>query len=211
MTKQLLYFADPMCSWCWGFSPVVEALVAATDGDVPIHPIMGGLRLGTTDPMDNRAKATIREHWEHVQERTGQPFDFGFFAREDFVYDTEPACRAVVAVRRLDPAAALPFLRVVQRRFYAENRDVTDAEELTEAAGKLGFDRVAFAGAFTDPATFEVTAWDFNTARRLGVTGFPTLVAQEEKRAAYVTTGYQPWEDLAPVLRGWLAGDVEVR
>lgn len=22
----LWYFADPMCSWCWGFSPVIEAV-----------------------------------------------------------------------------------------------------------------------------------------------------------------------------------------
>ena len=211
MTKQLLYFADPMCSWCWGFAPVVEALVAETDGKVPVHPIMGGLRLGNTAVMDDRAKATIREHWVHVHERTGQPFDFGFFERPDFVYDTEPPCRAVVAVRRLDPASALPFLRTLQRRFYAENRDVTDAEVLTAAAGELGFDRTAFAEAFTDPATFEVTAWDFNTARRLGVTGFPTLVAQDDKRAAYVTMGYQPWQDLAPVLRGWLAGEMAIR
>jgi putative protein-disulfide isomerase len=24
--KHLVYFADPMCSWCYGFSPVIAAL-----------------------------------------------------------------------------------------------------------------------------------------------------------------------------------------
>jgi putative protein-disulfide isomerase len=172
---------------------------------------MGGLRLGVDTPMDDRAKAAIREHWVHVHERTGQPFDFAFFDREGFRYDTEPACRAVVAVRRLDPVSALAYLRLLHRRFYAESRDVTDADELTRAAVDLGFDRTAFVEGFTAQETFDVTAWDFNTARRLGVTGFPALVAQEEERAAYVTMGYQPWEDLAPVLRGWLAGEVEIR
>lgn len=211
MPKQLLYFADPMCSWCWGFSPVMDRLIEEVAGRVPVHVILGGLRPGVTEPMDERAKATIREHWEHVRESTGQPFDFAFFDRQGFRYDTEPACRAVVAVRRLDAASALPFLRALHWRFYAENRDVTDAGELTAAAARFGLDRTDFAEAFTDPETFEVTAWDFNTARRLGVTGFPALVAQEDDRAAYITMGYQPWEDLAPVIRGWLAGEVAIR
>ena len=27
MPARLLYVMDPMCSWCWGFAPVAEALV----------------------------------------------------------------------------------------------------------------------------------------------------------------------------------------
>ena len=27
MSARLLYVMDPMCSWCWGFAPVAEALV----------------------------------------------------------------------------------------------------------------------------------------------------------------------------------------
>ena len=23
-----IYFADPMCSWCWGFAPVIEKIAA---------------------------------------------------------------------------------------------------------------------------------------------------------------------------------------
>ena len=211
MAKQLLYFADPMCSWCWGFSPVVEALQAETKGMLPIHVIMGGLRTGTTAPMTESMKATIREHWEHVEALSGQPFDFRFFDRDGFVYDTEPACRAVVAVRRLDPAAALPFLRCVQYRFYGKNGDVTDPAILADTAGAAGIDRAAFDDMFSDSTTLEVTAWDFDTARRLGVTGFPALIAQDDGAAAYLTQGYQPWADLAPIVNGWLAGEVAIR
>ena len=40
--------------------------------------------------MDEATKASIREHWEHVRDASGQPFDFAFFDRPRFVYDTEP-------------------------------------------------------------------------------------------------------------------------
>ena len=61
---------------------------------------LGGLRPGTTQVMHQAAKDSTRTHWEHVYEASGQPFDFGFFDRQDFVYDTDPAARATVMVRR---------------------------------------------------------------------------------------------------------------
>ena len=29
---QLVYFADPMCSWCYGFSPVITTLAERFEG-----------------------------------------------------------------------------------------------------------------------------------------------------------------------------------
>jgi putative protein-disulfide isomerase len=79
---------------------VIEAVRHRFGDALPIRLMMGGLRPGTTKPLDEVGRRTIREHWEHVHEASGQPFDFRFFERERFVYDTEPASRAVVVVRR---------------------------------------------------------------------------------------------------------------
>lgn len=200
-----------MCSWCWGFSPVIAALHAHVGGRVPVHVIVGGLYLGVTTPMTEEAKARVRGHWERVHELSGQPFDFTFFQREDFVYDTERACRAVVAARRLDPARTLPFLAHLHRAFYAGNRDLTDPAVLAAEAAAFGLDRVDFETMFEDEETLQVTLWDFNTARRLGATAYPTLLAQDGTRAAAITIGYQPWADLQPVIDAWLAGAATIR
>ena len=101
--RRLIYFADPMCSWCWGFSPTINRVVERYGSDMVIEPIMGGLRAGNTELLDAKGKEYIRGHWQHVHKASGQPFDFTFFDRDDFVYDTEPACRAVVTMRRLKP------------------------------------------------------------------------------------------------------------
>lgn len=144
----LVYFADPMCSWCWGFSPVVAAIGERFGDALPIRLVLGGLRPWTMKPMDDRAKASTRSHWEHVHEASGQPFDFAFFDRPVFVYDTEPACRAVVVMRRRDMVTALAGLHRIHAAFYAENRDVTDAATLTEIAANLGFDPTGFRAEF---------------------------------------------------------------
>lgn len=211
MTKQFLYFADPMCSWCWGFSPVMEALAAHVGDRAPIQVLMGGLYLGVTEPMDGERKAQVRHHWERVREASGQPFDFAFFDRPGFVYDTEKACRALVTARRINPPAAMPFLRRLHRAFYAENRDLTRTEVLVAVAHEFGFSPELFEEAFDDPETLEATEWDFNTARKLGATAYPTLLAQEGGKAAAITIGYQPWTQLEPVVTAWLDGQAAIQ
>src|SRR3954462_12426370 len=98
---RLIYFADPMCSWCWCFAPVVETVQQRFGDALPIRLMMGGLRPGTTKPLDEAGRRTIREHWEHVREASGQPFVFRFSGRGYFIYDTDPASRAVVGCAAL--------------------------------------------------------------------------------------------------------------
>jgi putative protein-disulfide isomerase len=205
---QFLYFADPMCSWCYGFAPVIAALAERFEGRMDLHLVMGGLRAGHARPMRAEDKAYVREAWTKVGAASGQPFDFAFFDREGFVYDTEPACRAVVAARRLLPRLALPFMARVAQAFYAENRDMTSAEEIAAVAEEAGFDRQTFGDAFLAAETRNETFRDFLTAQELGIQGFPTLLAgSRAKGYALVTSGFQPLDDLLePLERWWTAG-----
>lgn len=51
MPSHLLYIADPMCSWCWGFSPIIEKVRDHFGEALPMELLMGGLRPGTEEPM----------------------------------------------------------------------------------------------------------------------------------------------------------------
>lgn len=201
----LVYFADPMCSWCYGFSPVIAAIGERFGEALPIRLVLGGLRPGTTEPMDEASRAKTREHWEHVHEASAQPFDFAFFERARFVYDTEPACRAVVVMRRRGPAAALAALRRIHIAFYAENRDVTDVATLTEIAAELGEDAATFRAAFASDAAVQETWADFALSQRAGIGGFPTLIAGNGSDDSYamVTNGFQRAERIIPLLASW--------
>ena len=205
MDKQLVYVADPMCSWCWGFSPVVAQIRETFD--VPIQLVMGGLRPGETRALDASTAAMIREHWEHVHTASGQPFDFDFFDREGFVYDTEPVSRAVVTVRHLEPALGLDFLARAQRAFYAEGRDTTDSEVLVALAGEAGVDAGAFQAWFDSAEAREETRRDFELASSLGVRGFPTLLTMTEGELGLVTVGYRPWDRVKETLSEFVTQD----
>jgi len=203
----LVYFADPMCSWCWGFSPVITAIGERFSQTLPIRLVMGGLRPGTAKPTDETSKASTRSHWEHVRKASGQPFDFAFFERETFVYDTEPPSRAVVVARRRSMAGALAMLRRIHAAFYAGNRDVTATATLTGIAVELGFEAAEFRAEFDAVPAVKETRSDFALSRSAGISGFPTLIAGRGDGTSYdlITCGFQPAELILPALERWLA------
>jgi len=189
----LWYFADPMCSWCWGFSPVIEALRDEYRDRMKIALVLGGLRHETA-PMTAAGRVDILHHWQQVHERTGQPFRFDNALPEGFVYDTEPACRAVVTIGGIEPTLIFPLFRAIQNAFYAEGRDVTQAGALAELAAGLGVDAAAFTQVFDSDAARAKTQAHFRQARQAGVRGFPALILQQDSQLHAVGNGCLPLE-----------------
>jgi len=147
----------------------------------------------------------IRSHWEHVRDATAQPFDFGFFDRDDFVYDSHPAARAVVAMRDLMPQATLPFFRAVQHAFYASNADVTRIDTLVALAAAMGGPQANLRAALAIEANDRETWTDYAIAQKTGVTGFPTLIAGTgaDNRYTLITQGYQPEASVLALIDAW--------
>ncbi|MET1078268.1 MAG: DsbA family protein [Pseudomonas sp.] len=204
MPARLLYVMDPMCSWCWGFGPVIEALAAQAEAcDVPLHLIVGGLRRERA-ALEPAARVRILGYWQAVNASTGQLFNFEAGLPEGLVYDTEPACRALVTARQLDPQSVWPLARRIQEAFYTEGQDVTQAPVLVRLAEQAGIPRIEFAEAFDSAAAQAATAKDFAWVQDLGIAGYPTLLAERNGQLALLTNGYRSLDELAPLLARWL-------
>ncbi len=196
-----------MCSWCWGFAPTMERLVR--EHGVDLRLIVGGLRPG---PYAQLLTADLREmllhHWHQVEAVTGQPFDREALMRrpDTWRYDTELPATAVAVVRHLRPGDELAFLTHLQRAFYAEGVDITDPEEYPRLVA--GFD--VAADRFVDLlASDEARGWawgDFDEARRLGVTGFPTTLLRIDGRHRLLSAGHRTYEELAVSLGAVVTG-----
>ncbi len=204
MHARLLYVMDPMCSWCWGFAPVIESLAGqAAAAGVPLHLVVGGLRRDRI-AIDAAARVRYLGYWQAVNASTGQLFNFEQGLPEGLVYDTEPACRALVTARQLDPDSAWRLAKLIQQAFYTEGADVTQAGVLRELAERAGLPRIEFAEAFDSSAMQAATAADFTWVQDLGIAGFPTLLAERDGQLALLTNGYRPLAALAPLLERWL-------
>lgn len=208
MSTGLIYVMDPMCSWCWGFAPVARALAEqAADSGVGMRLVVGGLRRERM-VMDRAGRERTLSYWQAVHEASGQPFDLEGGLPDGLIYDTEPACRALVAARDLDEQRVRSLAQRIQQAFYVERCDVTQAQRLVELAAEVGFARGRFAEHFDSQAIRDATVADFAWARNLGIAGFPTLLAEQDGQLALLTNGYQPLAALQPLLTRWLERNV---
>lgn len=202
--KTLMYVVDPMCSWCWGFSPVFDEIVQNYGDQITIRILMGGLRPGNTERFDESRRSYILGHWRAVHERTGQPFNFDFQMGPQFKYDTEPASRAIVVIRKIEPSLERGLLKNIQEAFYVKNADVTKDLVLADLANGLGIDRTVFLDQFRDQQNTQAVWAEFDQARQLGVDGFPTLLGKDGDTITTLTHGYQPFHELKPSIDRWL-------
>ncbi len=194
-----------MCSWCWGFSAVIEAIETAYRDRLTVTMVMGGLRAGTTAPMAPAQREEILHHWQAVHRRTGQAFRFEGAMPEGFVYDTEPPCRAVVAMAAIKPAATRTYFERVQAAFYMEGQDVTRPRVLAALAADCAVEMELFEQVFDSADTKARTREEFVRVYRWGVRGFPTVLLQHAGGARLLTHGYRPFEEMQPILDDWLA------
>ena len=194
---EIIYVGDPMCSWCWGISPQLNAFKRFGESTgVPFRIVMGGLRPGGGDAWNQEFKDFLKHHWEEVNKKSGQPFSMTLFEKENFNYDTEPACRAVVTVRELSPEKTLSFYELVQHHFYVKNNDPILVEFYKPICEELDIDFTDFKNFFNSPEAVELTKKDFMINREWGIRGFPSVVVRKGNNLHLIASGFASFEDL---------------
>jgi len=191
----IIYVGDPMCSWCYGFSPEIKKVKDHFDDQLDFELVMGGLRPYNTETMTD-LKSFLTGHWQDVHNASGQPFSYAILDRPDLVYDTEPPCRAVVTVRRLSPDNEMAFFSKIQSAFYEHYFYMGDSRSYHSVLKELGISVEDFDGLFSSDKMKESVRVDFQRAANLGVSGFPTVLIQNDDKVTRVSSGYTQAESL---------------
>lgn len=202
------YVGDPMCSWCWGIAPVVSEVEAycKTEG-IAFSVTTGGLRAGGGEPWNAAFKDFLRGEWQRIAGTTGQPFGFSLLDAAHFDYDTEPACRAVVAARllpsrnQLPSTIALAFFSAVQHKFYVGGQDPKVADFYASICADLALDFDAFRAVFGSAEARQAAQQDFDRCRQWGVSSFPTLLLEHNGKTGLLAAGYATAEQVLSRLR----------
>jgi len=194
---EIIYVGDPMCSWCWGISPQLNRLQReAKQKGVRYRIVVGGLRPGGGDPWNDEFKEFLKHHWEEVNKRSGQPFGDDLFERDQFNYDTEPACRAVIVARSLNPEMESRFFELVQHYFYVQNKDPKQVEFYEPICKALDLDFKVFAELFESEEIKSATSSEFQLSRQWGVSSFPTVLVRKDQQLFSVARGFAEYEKM---------------
>ena len=190
MDAVLHYIADPMCSWCWGFQPVLQAVKAALPEGVGMRYVMGGLARDTDEPMSEEVRAYVQNAWREVSAQTGARFNWDFWTRCQPRRSTYPACRGVLCAAAQRAEVGPAYFEAVQRAYYVEARNPSDADTLSALAGEIGLDAARFAKDLVSPEIDARLQADFAVRRRLGVRSFPSLILERGEVRTPMVIGY---------------------
>lgn len=185
----LIYFGDPMCSWCYGFSSELDKVIEDLNGLIDFEIIMGGLR-PYNDKHISDMEDFLAGHWREVSERSGKVFNYEILKNKEFIYDTEPPSRAFVIFRESYPKLAYKFFKKIQYAFYSDNKTTDSATLYSALMDELGVKMKDFSEKFNEAKYKTMVKEDFAKASKLGVRGFPTVLLKIGKDYSLISNGY---------------------
>ena len=199
MKKEIIFVVDPMCSWCWGFAPVIEALRKSNASTFSL--VLGGLRGKGEMTWDESSKRYLQGHWEQVAKSTGQPFSNVLFEKEHFDYDTYPACKAVLGVRELfGMQKSFEYLHSLQNAFYTKGQDITQTVVLMELLDSIDVDVEKFETFYKSERAQTLMEHDFAKARSMGANAFPSVVMIDEDGHMVCQKGYRSLQEMKQLI-----------
>lgn len=199
MTMELIYFHDPMCSWCWAFRPVWTDMCRQLPPGLRVRRVVGGLAPDSEVPMPAEMRLKLQSIWHSIQAQVpGTAFNFAFWEHCTPRRSTYNACRAVIAAGRLSPELEEPMIHAIQKAYYLEARNPSDTTTLVQLAGVLGMDEATFEEELLGAAVEHQLQSEISMAREAPIQGFPGLVVQAGEALYPIRTDYR---DATPMLR----------
>ena len=192
----LLYVTNPMCAWCYGFTPVVRRLRALWHRRLQVQVLFGDLHAHATESLKREDKNKLAGTWHRVQEQVNLPFDYRFFTQQRFIYNTEPACRALLCVRLLRPMLTLEVLRAFHSAFYADGLDLKETAVLVRLVSMFGIRENLFLTLFESEEIMRQLEEEFSYVDSIGATTFPSVFVQTGQGPDKIVQGYVPLDEL---------------
>ncbi|CAI8853724.1 DsbA family protein [Pseudomonas sp. IT-P4] len=198
----LHYIYDPLCGWCYGAKPLVQAAQAV----LPVIAHGGGMMTGANrQKVSPQLRNYVMPHDRRIAEYSGQPFGEAYFEGllrdHSAVFDSAPPIAAVLAAEQMT-GRGLELLGNLQSAHYVEGRRIADESVLFELAQGMGLDREAFEKAFRSADTEGHIRNSRALLAKVGGQGFPTLALEHDDQFTLIDIG--PWLGKPQAFAQWL-------
>lgn len=184
-SSTLHYIFDPLCGWCYGAAPLIQAAQDIPGLTLVLHG--GGMMSGANRrQIDSQWRGYVMPHDQRIAQLTGQTFGDGYYNGllndTSAIMDSTPPIAAILAAEEL-AGCGVTMLHRIQQAHYVEGRRIADTPVLTELAVDIGLDPEAFITAFN--AALITSSQHIAQSRALLAKvhghGFPTFVLQDKQ------------------------------
>lgn len=198
----LHYIYDPLCGWCYGAKPLVQAAQTV----LPVIAHGGGMMSGANRQIVSpQLRNYVMSHDRRIAEYTGQTFGEAYFEGllrdESAVFDSTPPTAAVLAAEQI-AGRGLELLGRLQTAHYVEGRRIADEAVLFELAKGLGLELQAFQAAYEQAGTDHHIKESRALLAKVGGQGFPTFALEQNGQFTLIDIG--PWLGKPEAFAAWL-------
>lgn len=200
---ELIYVYDPLCGWCYGFSPVMQKVKDEYADRLNFLIIPGGLSTGERVAPIGVIYEDMQDALPRMEDLIGIPFGESFVKlinEGSYLYNSEPPAKAVCIVKELKPEVAFDFGIDIQNQLFKEGKDLNDVEAYAVLIKRYNLDDSLFTTRFQDPALESRTREEFYKADQLGVDGFPAVFLKKNDKLVKITEGYLTYKKFKKIL-----------
>ncbi|HAS38855.1 MAG TPA: hypothetical protein DCS93_00180 [Microscillaceae bacterium] len=203
---QVMYIFDPLCGWCYGFSPVIKKLKDEFQEVFDFKVYTGGMVLGDRiGTIAEKFKFLQDGAVENVEKTTGVQFGEAFktnmLEKGDYIVNSEPPSIAFTSLRALAPNQDIELAHDIQNALYRDGKSFNEIDTYLELADQYNIAREDFQQVYENPEARQRTYAEFQMIQQLGINGYPTVVAIIGEQGYMLSRGFQPYEQLSATLK----------
>ncbi|RYD58367.1 MAG: DsbA family protein [Sphingobacteriales bacterium] len=208
MKPTILYVMDPLCGWCYGFSPVMQLLQQNYKDQFNFRVVPGGMITGARVKAVSVMAEYILGAYTRVEEYSGVKFGepyLDLLRKGTEISDSEPPCRAIHTFQQLMPERGLGFAHHLQLKQFVDGKSFNEENTYKELALEFGLDAQAFVTTMNSEESRYGTQQEFQWVQAAGITGFPCTIMQKDDKYYMLARGFQDYKGVESVLQRVLA------
>ncbi|MEQ8472790.1 MAG: DsbA family protein [Marinoscillum sp.] len=198
MKDEVLYLFDPLCGWCFGFSPTIVDF-RNQHPELDFRAVPGGMITGARVAPYHTMNDYIQNAKERLESHTGTKFGKDYLNKitpSDILMDSVPPSKALVTLESFG-VDTIDAAHILQQAHFVKGKDYNDLNTYVELATTFHIEKGAFVSKYDSVEMDLAVKEAFNWVQRAGVNGFPTVILKRKDQYFLIARGFMPLDGLS--------------
>ncbi len=196
----IYYIQDPLCSWCYGFQPVLNELYQSFKDKLEFKVLSGGLFQNQKSSASADFRSYMDNNYTDVVKSTGIKFGIGFtqhtFRSSSAEFISDYPSLAITVFKSFDTPFNLRYTLDVQNAIFFEGIEPNDVKHFAYLALSYGVNTSEFVSRYESSDFLHHTYEEYFLTAKLGVTKFPSLLIQHNEKLQTLNSGFTSLQEL---------------
>jgi putative protein-disulfide isomerase len=207
---RFIYIYDPLCGWCYGFTPVIQELQERSNGNMEFDILSGGMIVGDNRHPFSSMTAFIQREHTNVEAMTGVKFGQAFLEKllpSEEIMDSEKPGIALTVFKQYQPENAITFAHDMQVALNYHGQSLNNDSTYRLLIRKFSLPEDEFISRLHEEHYRYETHQEFQLVQNWGITGFPAAILDTGKQLYLCARGYTPLDRLEQTIENILKED----